>query len=90
MGLEDREAKLAIAEALEWLGPKKNQYYNADRAKRLKGEFETELQYLEQADENLYRTNISFDGEDYPYYNPGGSMWDCQHPVMAGGSSYDW
>jgi len=82
--------KWAIAEALEWRGPKKNPYYNADRAQRLKKEFELELQNMAEADENLYRTNIHLPGEDCDYYNPGGALWDTSHAVMSGGGGYDW
>jgi hypothetical protein len=46
---------------------------------------------MEVADENLYRQNVSLLGEDMPYYQPGGALFDASHAVMAsaGAGGYD-
>lgn len=75
--------KWAIAEALVWRGPKNNAYFNAERSRDLKKEFEVELQNMATADENLYRTGMTLLGEDLPFFNPGGALWSAQHAVMA-------
>jgi len=75
--------KRAIADALVWRGPKNNSYYDFNRSQELKADFERELNQMAMADENLYRINMTLLGEDFPYYNPGGSLWDVQHSVMA-------
>lgn len=74
----------AIAQALTWKGPKKNPYYDAAEANRMRVEFAGELNHMANEDENLYRTNVSMPGEDLPYYTAGGSLWTAQHAVMAG------
>lgn len=81
----DIVVKDAIAEALLWRGPKKNPYYDMANAQRLKGEFENELLQMANADENLYRTQVTFPGEEFPDFTPGGAMWDAMHASMAGG-----
>jgi hypothetical protein len=40
---------------------------------------------MANADENLYRTEVTKYGEDLPYYNPGGALFAAQHAVAAGG-----
>jgi hypothetical protein len=57
-------------------------------AQAFTAEFEGELQNMANADENLYRINVTKFGEDYPYYYPGGSLWDASHSVMANSSAY--
>ena len=86
----DIVVKNALSKALVWRGPKLNKYYDAQQSKTFLAEFEGELQSMAEADENLYRTNISLPGEDFDYYNPGGALWDTSHAVMSGGGGYDW
>jgi hypothetical protein len=83
----DIVVKDAIAEALVWRGPKKNPYYDAQQAARLKAEFESELESMARADENLYRQNIEWQSEQLPMFNPGGAYWDATHaaPATMGG-----
>jgi hypothetical protein len=83
----DIVAKDCIAEALVIGGPKNNRYYDAAESGRKRQEFEGELLRLANADENLYRTEVTKFGEDLPYYNPGGALWNAQHAVMAGAGS---
>jgi len=78
-----------IAKALVWRGPKKNPYYDPVEAANKRKEFAYELEQMAQADENLYRINVTLPGEDLPFYNPGGALWDSMHAVMAGNSAYD-
>lgn len=80
--------KDAIAEALIWRGPKHNSYYDAQQSGIKRQEFENELLQMMNADENLYRTQVMYEGEDLPYYQGGGATWDAQHAVMAGGGGY--
>lgn len=81
----DIVAKDGIAEALVIGGPKKNQYYDPGESQRKRSEFEGELMRLAVSDDNLYRTDVVKFGEDLPYYNPGGALWNAQHAVSAGG-----
>jgi hypothetical protein len=83
----DIVAKYAIAQALVWRGPKKNPYYNLERSVYLMKEFESELLYMERADENLYRQDTSWKSEQLPIFNPGGAYWDATHtsPATMGG-----
>jgi hypothetical protein len=74
----------AIAQALVWRGPKNNPYYDSQESAVKKREFESELNQMAQADENLYRTNLSLPFEDVPYYQPGGAMWNAMHAVGVG------
>ena len=74
----------AIAQALVWRGPKNNPYYDANEAATKRAQFESEMNQMAQADENLYRTNLSLPFEDVPYYQPGGAMWDASHAVGVG------
>ncbi len=78
--------KHTIAQALVIGGPKKNNYYDPQTARSKMAEFEGELLHMANADENLYRTEVVKDGEDMPYYNPGGAFWSATHACMAGGS----
>lgn len=77
----------AIAQALVWRGPKNNPYYDANEAAIKRAQFESELNQMAQADENLYRTNLSLPFEDVPYYSPAGAMWNAMHAVSAGGGA---
>jgi len=83
----DIVAKHAIAQALTWRGPKKNPYYNLQRAAQLMGEFNSELDQMARADENLYRQNVEWKSEQLPMFNPGGAYWDATHasPATMGG-----
>jgi hypothetical protein len=86
----DIVVKDALSKALVFRGPKNNPYYDAPQSRFFSQEFESELTKMADADENLYRTQIELFGEGYPYYNPGGAMWDAQHAVVAGGGgAYD-
>ncbi len=80
--------KYAQAKALTWRGPKNNPYYDAAQARVCMAEFESEVKWMEHADENLYRINLSLFGEDMPYYSPGGSLWASQHAVTADSGAY--
>ena len=82
----DIVAKDCISEALVIGGPKNNKYYDAAESGRKKQEFEGELLRLANADENLYRTEVTKFGEDLPYYNPGGALFSATHAYMASGS----
>lgn len=83
----DIVVKWAIAEALVWRGPRKNPYYNLQRSMYLKKEFESELEQMSRADENLYRQNVEWSSEQLPMFNPGGAYWDATHaaPATMGG-----
>lgn len=76
--------KDAIAEALVIGGPKNNKYYDAGESRNKRQDFEAELLQMARADENLYRTEVTKWGEDAPYYQGGGSLYDAQHAVSAG------
>ena len=79
----------AIAQALVWRGPKNNPYYDANEAATKRAQFESEMNQMAQADENLYRTNLSLPFEDVPYYQPGGAMWNAMHATgVEGGGAY--
>ena len=78
----------AIAKALVWRGPKKNPYYDATEASNKRAEFERELNWMAQADENLYRINFSLLGENVPYFSPGGAYYDATHAISADMMAY--
>jgi hypothetical protein len=78
--------KHAIANALVIGGQKKNAFYDPATSRTKMQEFNGELAFMANADENLYRTDIVKFGEDMPYYNPGGALWAAQHCVAAGGT----
>ena len=80
-------AKYGVAQALVWRGPKKNPYYNFERSQYLMKEFNTELEWMARADENLYRQDVSWSSEQLPMFNPGGAYWDATHaaPATMGG-----
>jgi hypothetical protein len=82
--------KRALAEAKVWRGPKDNPYYDAQDAARLRMEFETELNQMALADENLYRQNVTAFGEDISYYTPGGNLWAASHAVSASSLDGSW
>lgn len=81
----DIVAKDGIAEALVIGGPKNNRFYDAAESGRKRAEFERELLSMADADENLYRTEVTKFGEDMPYFQPGGAMWQAQHACSSGG-----
>lgn len=80
--------KDAIADALVIGGPKNNRFYDPGESQRKRAEFESEALRMANADENLYRTEVTKFGEDMPYYQTGGALWNAQHAigVDAGGS----
>ena len=73
----------AIAQALVWRGPKNNPYYDANEAGIKRAQFESELNQMAQADENLYRADLSLPFEDVPYFSPDGAYWNATHCAMA-------
>lgn len=88
----DVVAKEAISKALMWK-PKDNPGYDPQTAielsRRFAAEFESDLLDMANADENLYRTSATIQGEDLPYYTPGGAMFEAQHACMSGGGGGD-
>lgn len=88
----DVVVKEAIAWALRYK-PKENPGYDPQTALAVATEyhreFESDLLDMANADENLYRTSATIDGEDLPYGYPGGDLWAAQHAVMAGDFSGD-
>jgi hypothetical protein len=86
-------AKEAISKVL-MRRPKENQGYDPQTAlaisERYQREFEADLLDMANADENLYRISATIQGEDLPFYTPGGALWDAQHAVMSGGGANDW
>jgi len=75
--------KDAISKALVWRGPRQNKWYDAATSQRFAQEYEFEIAKMEIADECLYRINMSFPGEDMPYFTPGGNLWAASHALMA-------
>lgn len=71
--------KYGISQALVWRGPKKNPYYDLARSQSLMKEFNSELDQMARADENLYRNDVSWAVEQLPMYNPGGAYWAASH-----------
>lgn len=82
--------KLGISKALIYRGPKLNKYYDAAQSRRFYDEAMSDLVDMANDDENLYRTQVTLPGEDYPYYDSGGAQWNAQHAVMAGGGQGEW
>lgn len=74
--------------------PKDNPGYDPQTALAVARDFDEKyvaaLQGMWNADENLYRTSATIEGEDYPEGYPGGDLWAAQHAVMAGDSGLDW
>ena len=89
----DVVVKEAISKVLMWK-PKENPGYDPMTAMeismRYQKEFESDLLDMANADENLYRTSATIQGEDLPFYTPGGNLWGAQHAVMAGGGDGGW
>jgi hypothetical protein len=88
---------VVIKEAMCWAlryKPKDNPGYDPQTALSLASTFHQEYEGLlvemMNEDENLYRTSATIQGEDLPFYTPGGSLWDAQHAVMSGGAINDW
>jgi hypothetical protein len=91
----DIVVKYAIAQALQWRGPKKNPYYDFTRSQTLMKEFNAELEQMARADENLYRNDVQWQSEQLPVFQPGGAFWQASHlsPATMGGwgfGSGDW
>lgn len=84
----DVVAKDVIADALVIGGPNTNKYYDANESNKKRAEFEGEVLRMANADENLYRTEVTKFGEDMPYFQNGGAYWTATHAVMAGDSGY--
>jgi hypothetical protein len=76
----------AIAEALVIGGPKNNKYYDAPESARKMAKFESELLRMANADDNLYRQDVTLWGEDLPYFQTGGALWNSCHAIPAGGA----
>ena len=83
-----------VKEAMAWalrFRPKENPYYSEAAALSLANTYHQEhlalLLDMANEDENLYRTSATIQGEDLPYYSPGGALFDAQHAVMSGGGS---
>lgn len=81
--------KDAIAEALTIGGPRNNKYYDPGESRNKRQDFEGELLRMANADENLYRTEVTRFGEDMPYYQTGGAFWSAVHGVGAAGPGYE-
>lgn len=85
--------KAVIARVLRYK-PKENPSYDPQTALAVANDFDNKYQGLlldmANADENLYRTSATIQGEDLPYYSPGGALYDAQHAVMSGGGANDW
>lgn len=85
--------KFGIANSLVYRGPKLNQYYDAQESQRLRGEAESELLSMAQADENLYRQDLKFKWEEMrmaPDLVGGGAYYSINHAVMAGNDDGGW
>lgn len=85
--------KDVISKILVLGGPKNNPYYDQMQSQRFAAEFEAELGHMVMSDENLYRIDVTKFGEDMPYYNPGGALFDASHAVMGNNAPYsfgDW
>lgn len=88
---------VVIKEAMCWAlryKPNQNPGYDARSALSLADTFHREyaglLLDMANADENLYRISTTIQGEELPYYSPGGALYDAQHAVMSGGGANDW
>jgi hypothetical protein len=81
----------AIAEALVIGGPKNNKYYDANESARKLARFERELDQMARNDDNLYRQDVTLWGEDLPYFQTGGALWNATHlvPSVSTGGGYD-
>ena len=87
---------VVVKEAMCWAlrhRPKENPGYSEQTAIALAREYHAEYEALtlEMAneDENLYRTSATIQGEDLPYYTPGGAMFEASHACMSGGGGGD-
>lgn len=89
----DVVVKDTISKALMYK-PKENPGFDPqtalELARRFQAEFESDMLDMANEDENLYRTSASIQGEDLPYYTPGGALWDAQHATMSADSNYGW
>ena len=90
-------ADVVIKEAMCWAlryKPKDNPGYDPQTALSLANTFHQEyaglLLDMANADENLYRTSATIQGEELPYYTPGGALWSATHCCMAAGSDDGW
>lgn len=74
--------------------PKENPGYDPQTALMLAREYHQEYEgmLLEMAneDENLYRTSATIQGEDLPFYTPGGALYDAMTAHMSGSQAGDW
>lgn len=61
----------------------------AEMSRRFAAEFEADYLEMANADENLYRISATIQGEDLPFYTPGGALWDAQHAVTNASAGYD-
>jgi hypothetical protein len=82
--------KHAVSQALVIGGPRNNKYYDQTESSKKMREFEGELVQMAQNDDNLYRVDVTKWGEDLPYFQTGGALWNAQHAVSgSGGGGYD-
>ena len=88
---------VVIKEALAWSlrhRPKENPFYDPQTALALAREYHQEYEGLilgmANEDENLYRTSATIQGEDLPFYSPGGALYDAMTATMSGGGANDW
>jgi hypothetical protein len=88
---------VVVKEAMCWalrFKPKENPGYDPQTALSLASTFHQEYEALlldmANTDENLYRTSATIQGEDLPYYTPGGALFEAQHAFMAGGGGDFW
>lgn len=89
----DVVAEQVTARALRYR-PKENPAYDPQTALAIAADFDkkfyADLEAMWNADENLYRTSSTIEGEDYPEWNPGGDLWAAQHAVSVGGGDDGW
>ena len=73
----------AVARALVHEGPKKNPYYDAQESQRLVGEFNAEIERMEQADNDMDQQDVTWDYgfEDGRIGFGPGSTWNQMHDV---------
>lgn len=80
----DIVVKYALADAKVYRGPKLNKYYDMVESQRLRSEAETELQWMANSDENLYRQNLLKEIENIPEFSGfGGANFAINHGIPA-------
>ena len=88
---------VVIKEAMCWAlryKPKENPGYDPQTALAVANRFTRNFwrsRAMWNADENLYRTSSTIQGEDYPDFTPGGDIWcAATHAIMGDGASGLW